>query len=566
MGAWCSRPAAAAAAAAVVWTPGFNRFAEAQALSGAADALVAVSLAGSLFFSLSPDASREQVLLYLADQHGAVRPAGAARRAGHRPLPPSATAGSPRSCSPSGRPAPPRSAFTLLDLALYFFALALLDRAAKASGVVRQALVPGLVDEPDQLVAANSRLARLNVIAGAVGGGDRRRRPRRHRLARRHARPSPAPRSPRPAIATLLLPQITPHEVLDAERRVRGAARADDRRHGVGVHGRSAPPSGSSCSGSPSPCAATSEPAWMYGAAVAAYGVGTFVGNAVAPVLRRRFGEDRLTAGALGRPRRRRSRSAPSARPGRSSCSCPSCSAASPRSPARASTRWSRPTPRWRRAAARSPASRPGSSSAGSPAPSPRRPSPSRSATAWPSLAVAADPGRRAVRARPARGPRRPTSRTRSTRSRSPAAASTTPSSGTVATSTASPSPSWPASSTSPGPRGSSSTSRRVVRLDALRAAAVSTWPLDTREVDWAMVRAVPLVERLERRRADGSRRRRPPSPTPIGRAGDGPAATPPADPQASPGGDHRRRRDRPLRRRAGRSSARPCDQSASER
>ena len=37
----------------------------------------------------------------------------------------------------------------------------------------------------------------------------------------------------------------------------------------------------------------------MYAAAVAAYGAGTFAGNAVAPLLRRRFGEDRLTAGAL---------------------------------------------------------------------------------------------------------------------------------------------------------------------------------------------------------------------------------------------------------------------------
>ena len=59
-------------------------------------------------------------------------------------------------------------AFTLLDLALYFFALALLI-CGKAFGVVRQALVPELVDETDQLVAANSRLARLNVIAGAIG-------------------------------------------------------------------------------------------------------------------------------------------------------------------------------------------------------------------------------------------------------------------------------------------------------------------------------------------------------------------------------------------------------------
>jgi hypothetical protein len=37
----------------------------------------------------------------------------------------------------------------------------------------------------------------------------------------------------------------------------------------------------------------------MYGAAVVAYGVGTFAGLIVAPLLRRRYGEDRLTAGAL---------------------------------------------------------------------------------------------------------------------------------------------------------------------------------------------------------------------------------------------------------------------------
>jgi MFS family permease len=43
----------------------------------------------------------------------------------------------------------------------------------------------------------------------------------------------------------------------------------------------------------------TSEPAWMYAAAIGAYGVGTYAGNSVAPLMRRRFGEDRLTAGAL---------------------------------------------------------------------------------------------------------------------------------------------------------------------------------------------------------------------------------------------------------------------------
>ena len=43
-----------------------------------------------------------------------------------------------------------------------------------------------------------------------------------------------------------------------------------------------------------------SEPAFMYGAAVAAYGVGTFAGNVLAPAFGRRTTEDRLTAVALG--------------------------------------------------------------------------------------------------------------------------------------------------------------------------------------------------------------------------------------------------------------------------
>ncbi|MCU0260891.1 MAG: hypothetical protein MUE78_07735, partial [Ilumatobacteraceae bacterium] len=47
-----------------VW-PGFTRFTVAHALAAVGDALVTVSLAGSLFFNVSPDASRRQVLTYL---------------------------------------------------------------------------------------------------------------------------------------------------------------------------------------------------------------------------------------------------------------------------------------------------------------------------------------------------------------------------------------------------------------------------------------------------------------------------------------------------------------------
>ena len=43
----------------------YARFARAHALFGAGDTLVALALAGSLFFSISPDAARGRVALYL---------------------------------------------------------------------------------------------------------------------------------------------------------------------------------------------------------------------------------------------------------------------------------------------------------------------------------------------------------------------------------------------------------------------------------------------------------------------------------------------------------------------
>ena len=219
----------------VVWTPGLNRFAFAHTLAGAADALVAVSLAGSLFFSLSPEASREQVLLYLLINMAPfalvaplIGPAIDRFRLGHRWI--AALLFALRAAFAAAL------AFTLLDLSMYFFALALLV-AAKASGVVRQALVPGLVDEPGparrrQLPPRPAERHRRrgrrwhrggHPRAHADPGGDARHRlcdvPRRRR---RHHPPAGAAR----------------RRDAPARRRVRGAARADHRRHRLGVHGR----------------------------------------------------------------------------------------------------------------------------------------------------------------------------------------------------------------------------------------------------------------------------------------------------------------------------------------
>lgn len=278
------------------WSPAFNRFTVATALSAAADALVAISLAGSLFFSLSPQASREQVLLYLLINMAPfallaplVGPAIDRFRLGHRWI--SAIIFALRAICAAAL------AFTLLDLALYFFALALLI-GAKAFGVVAKALVPELVDEPEHLVAANSRLARLNVIAGGIGGAVG-----GALLALSGSAVTTlflaCTLFATAGVLSLLLPSIgrreelppsAEYEELHAPTIVATSWAFTMVRVAVGFF----------VFGLAFALRRASEPAWMYGLAVAAYGAGTFLGNTVAPVLRRRFGEDRLIAGALG--------------------------------------------------------------------------------------------------------------------------------------------------------------------------------------------------------------------------------------------------------------------------
>lgn len=275
--------------------PGLDRLAVAQVLSGAADALVAVSLAGSLFFSLSPEASQQQVLIYLLINMAPyvvlaplIGPAIDRLQRGPGTI---ATAlFAVRAICAIGL------AVSLLELGLYFFALALLI-AAKAYGVVRQALVPGLVRDPGRLVSANSRLARLSVIAGAVGGllG-----------AGLLAISSPEVSAGvagalflgAAAVATRL-PAIEPvvdevaesvsYEELHRPTVVATSWAFTVMRAAVGFF----------VFGLAFALRRESEPAWMYGVTIGLYGAGAFAGNVAAPLLRRRYGEDLLTAGSL---------------------------------------------------------------------------------------------------------------------------------------------------------------------------------------------------------------------------------------------------------------------------
>lgn len=141
----------------------------AHGLSGAADAFVTVSLAGSLFFNISPDASRRQVLLYLlvtmaplAVLAPLVGPTVDRFRRSQRFV--AATFYLLRAASCMAMVS------FLLDLTFYPLALILLI-ASKATGVVKQTLVQQLVEDPDELVATNARLARFASITAAVGAG-----------------------------------------------------------------------------------------------------------------------------------------------------------------------------------------------------------------------------------------------------------------------------------------------------------------------------------------------------------------------------------------------------------
>ncbi len=283
-----------------VW-PGFTRFTVAHALAAVGDALVTVSLAGSLFFNVSPDASRRQVLTYLlitmvpfAVLAPFIGPAIDRFRRGHRWI--AVTLYSVRAATAVVL------AFSLFDLLFYFVALLLLV-ASRASGVLRQALVPGLVPDDRDLVAANSSLARIATVAGGLGGA------LGAMLAALGGTTVPlyaaagvflisaavAARLPRPRDAGVLHEPDDPsgeqeyHELHLPLISVSAAGYTLIRAAG-----------GAFVFGLAFALRRANEPAWMYGAALLAYGVGAFAGNVVAPLLRRRIRSDWLIALSLG--------------------------------------------------------------------------------------------------------------------------------------------------------------------------------------------------------------------------------------------------------------------------
>lgn len=146
----------------------FARLAVAHALGVSGDVFVTVALANSLFFTVDVNDARPRVLLYLvftlapfALVAPVLGPLLDRSKGGRRLMFAASAAGRAILCL--------FIANNLDGLLLYPLAFLVLV-LAKGQQVAKSSLVPAVVDDPGELVLANSRLALISVLAGIVGG------------------------------------------------------------------------------------------------------------------------------------------------------------------------------------------------------------------------------------------------------------------------------------------------------------------------------------------------------------------------------------------------------------
>ncbi len=152
----------------------FQRLMSTHAASVCADACVAASLAGSLFFAQPTNAARGDILLFLlltmapfAIVAPIMGPALDRIKGGRRLMVVGACAGRGALCLAMAQFITQPSPEGLIIYPLAFGVLVL----QKTYAVARAALVPALVEDEGELVKANSRLALISLIASMVGGG-----------------------------------------------------------------------------------------------------------------------------------------------------------------------------------------------------------------------------------------------------------------------------------------------------------------------------------------------------------------------------------------------------------
>jgi hypothetical protein len=275
-------------------TSPFAKLAIAYAVGICGDVFVTVALADSLFFSVGPDAARPKVLLYLlltmapfAVIAPVLGPLLDRSRGGRRLLISIACAGRALLCLLMAE-----NINGLLLYPLAFGALVL----SKAQSIAKSSLVPSVVDDENELVRANSRLALIAVFAGLVGGVP----------AAAILKLASGAWVLRMASVIFMLGTITALGIPRATKVARDETEADRR----ALHVPSIVSAGSAMAMlrgvvgfvtffAAFRLKAEHEPAWVYGALLAASAIGNGTGTLVAPQLRKRIREESILMGSL---------------------------------------------------------------------------------------------------------------------------------------------------------------------------------------------------------------------------------------------------------------------------
>lgn len=148
------------------WGHGYRRLAEAHAASVAGDALVALALAGTLFFTVPSTEARENVALYLLLTLAPFAVIGPLLGRVFERVPGAYRAG--LILSSFGRVGVALAlGFAIDGFLVYPLAFALLV-LSRFHGISRASVLPVVVRDTDELIDANARLARAGVIAAGI--------------------------------------------------------------------------------------------------------------------------------------------------------------------------------------------------------------------------------------------------------------------------------------------------------------------------------------------------------------------------------------------------------------
>ncbi len=276
----------------------FGRLASVHALAISGDTLVTMALAGSLFFSISPDAARHRVALYLfltvapfAVVAPWLGPLLDRSRNGRRTMLIAANVGRAVACALMAR--------HMQSLLLFPEAFAVLV-LSKAYSITKSALVPATVADEGELVEANSKLAVLAVVAGFVTAIPGAAVLKIGFLGADWVMRLAAVAFAAAAVAGMRLARVrTPKDPAVTVAVEKAELHAAAIRLSVTAMAVLRASVGFLVFLTAFAFRRDDTPSWWFGIALAASMAGSFVGAAVAPRLRRAVAEERILAGAL---------------------------------------------------------------------------------------------------------------------------------------------------------------------------------------------------------------------------------------------------------------------------